>query len=96
MKGLLASCSDTARTCIAVDTARILTNQDAYEFFVSSVRYVGRYLTGTARGADRIRRNKAMPPVKRKLLFKLVCILFPSIRMAAIMYRSIRVEMPLS
>ena len=68
MKGLLASCGDTSRTCIAVDTSQVLTNQDAYDFFASGVRYVGRYLTGTVRGADGIRRNKAITPSEAQII----------------------------
>lgn len=49
MKGLLASCGDQSRSCLACDTATILNTTTATALFNAGYRYVGRYLTGTVR-----------------------------------------------
>lgn len=59
MKGLLASCGDQDRSCIACDTAAILDETTAAALYEAGYRYVGRYLTGTVL-RDGFRVSKAL------------------------------------
>lgn len=59
MKGLLASCGDQSRSCIACDTATILNDTTATALYNAGYRYVGRYLTGTVL-RDGFRVSKAL------------------------------------
>lgn len=59
MKGLLASCGDQDRSCIACDTATILDETTAAALYEAGYRYVGRYLTGTVL-RDGFRVSKAL------------------------------------
>lgn len=59
MKGLLASCGDQSRSCIACDTATVLNAATAAALYNAGYRYVGRYLTGTVL-RDGFRVSKAL------------------------------------
>lgn len=66
MKGLLASCGDQSRSCIACDTATILNESSATALYNAGYRYVGRYLTGTIKGNV----SKALTRTEAKIILE--------------------------
>lgn len=68
MKGLLASCGDQSRPCIACDTATILNSVTAAALYNAGYRYVGRYLTGRVKMSNGTRVKKALSREEAELI----------------------------